>query len=216
VIVIDELADLMMVAGKEVEQSICRLAQKARAAGLHLILATQRPSVDVITGLIKANLPTRISFQVSSRIDSRTILDSMGAEQLLGHGDSLLLSGGRDLRRVHGAFVSDAEVAGLVEHLKAQGKPEYHEEVFQAPDANPDDGPGDDETDDRYDEAADLVIQKGQCSVSMVQRYLRVGYNRASRIVEQMEREGLVSAPGSGGMRKVMARSAEDGGGVIE
>jgi len=216
IIVIDELADLMMVAGKEVEQSICRLAQKARAAGLHLILATQRPSVDVITGLIKANLPTRISFQVSSRIDSRTILDSMGAEQLLGHGDSLLLSGGRDLRRVHGAFVSDAEVIGLVEHLKAQGEPEYHEEVFQAPDADPDAGPGDDEADDRYDEAADLVIQKGQCSVSMVQRYLRVGYNRASRIVEQMERDGLVSPPGSGGMRKVMARSPEDGGGVIE
>ena len=216
VIVIDELADLMMVAGKEVEQSICRLAQKARAAGLHLILATQRPSVDVITGLIKANLPTRISFQVSSRIDSRTILDSMGAEQLLGHGDSLILSGGRDLRRVHGAFVSDAEVSGLVEHLKAQGKPEYHEEVFQAPDADPDGGLDGDEADDRYDEAADLVIQKGQCSVSMVQRYLRVGYNRASRIVEQMEREGLVSPPGSGGMRKVMARSMEDGGGGIE
>jgi len=217
VIVIDELADLMMVAGKEVEQSICRLAQKARAAGLHLILATQRPSVDVITGLIKANLPTRISFQVSSRIDSRTILDSMGAEQLLGHGDSLLLSGGRDLRRVHGAFVSDAEVSGLVEHLKAQAVPEYHEEVFQAPDANPDDGMSEgDEVDDRYDEAADLVIQKGQCSVSMVQRYLRVGYNRASRIVEQMERDGLVSPPGSGGMRKVMARSSDEGGGVIE
>jgi len=215
VIVIDELADLMMVAGKEVEQSICRLAQKARAAGLHLILATQRPSVDVITGLIKANLPTRISFQVSSRIDSRTILDSMGAEQLLGHGDSLLLSGGRDLRRVHGAFVADAEVAGVVEHLKAQGTPEYHEEVFSAPEADPDSG-SDDEADDRYDEAADLVIQKGQCSVSMVQRYLRVGYNRASRIVEQMEREGLVSAPGSGGMRKVMARSMEDGGGGLE
>jgi len=216
VIVIDELADLMMVAGKEVEQSICRLAQKARAAGLHLILATQRPSVDVITGLIKANLPTRISFQVSSRIDSRTILDSMGAEQLLGHGDSLLLAGGRDLRRVHGAFVSDAEVAGLVEHLKAQGEPEYREEVFSAPDADPDGGPDDDTADDRYDEAADLVIQKGQCSVSMVQRYLRVGYNRASRIVEQMEREGLVSPPGSGGMRKVMARSMEDGGGGID
>jgi len=215
VIVIDELADLMMVAGKEVEQSICRLAQKARAAGLHLVLATQRPSVDVITGLIKANLPTRISFQVSSRIDSRTILDSMGAEQLLGHGDSLLLSGGRDLRRVHGAFVSDAEVAGVVEHLKAQGTPEYHEEVFSAPEADPDSGT-DDEADDRYDEAADLVIQKGQCSVSMVQRYLRVGYNRASRIVEQMERDGLVSAPGSGGMRKVMARSMEDGGGGVE
>jgi len=216
VIVIDELADLMMVAGKEVEQSICRLAQKARAAGLHLILATQRPSVDVITGLIKANLPTRISFQVSSRIDSRTILDSMGAEQLLGHGDSLLLSGGRDLRRVHGAFVSDAEVAGLVEHLKAQGTPEYREEVFQAPEADPDGGPDDEDADDRYDEAADLVIQKGQCSVSMVQRYLRVGYNRASRIVEQMEREGLVSSPGSGGMRKVLARSMEDGGGGVE
>jgi len=216
VIVIDELADLMMVAGKEVEQSICRLAQKARAAGLHLILATQRPSVDVITGLIKANLPTRISFQVSSRIDSRTILDSMGAEQLLGHGDSLLLSGGRDLRRVHGAFVSDAEVAGLVEHLKAQGEPEYREEVFQVPDANDDGGPEDDQADDRYDEAADLVVQKGQCSVSMVQRYLRVGYNRASRIVEQMERDGLVSPPGSGGMRKVLARSMEDGGGGIE
>jgi DNA segregation ATPase FtsK/SpoIIIE, S-DNA-T family len=213
VIVIDELADLMMVAGKEVEQSICRLAQKARAAGLHLILATQRPSVDVITGLIKANLPTRISFQVSSRVDSRTILDSMGAEQLLGHGDSLLLSGGRDLKRVHGAFVSDAEVAGLVEHLKAQGRPEYHEEVFSAPEADPDTEPADDEMDERYDEAADLVIQKGQCSVSMVQRYLRVGYNRASRIVEQMEREGLVSPPGVGGIRKVLARSMEDGGG---
>lgn len=216
VIVIDELADLMMVAGKEVEQSICRLAQKARAAGLHLILATQRPSVDVITGLIKANLPTRISFQVSSRIDSRTILDSMGAEQLLGHGDSLLLAGGRDLKRVHGAFVSDAEVSGLVEHLKAQGKPEYREEVFQVADEAADGGPGSDEADDRYDEAADLVVQKGQCSVSMVQRYLRVGYNRASRIVEQMEREGLVSPPGSGGMRKVLARSMEDGGGVVE
>jgi len=216
VIVIDELADLMMVAGKEVEQSICRLAQKARAAGLHLILATQRPSVDVITGLIKANLPSRISFQVSSRIDSRTILDQMGAEQLLGHGDSLCLSGGRNIRRVHGAFVSDGEVAELVAHLKTQGKPEYREEVFEVPDAV-DAAAGDgDETDARYDEAADLVVQKGQCSVSMVQRYLRVGYNRASRIVEQMEREGLVSPPASGGMRKVMARSLEEGGGGLE
>jgi len=220
VIIIDELADLMMVAGKEVEQSICRIAQKARAAGLHLILATQRPSVDVITGLIKANLPSRLSFQVSSKIDSRTILDQMGAEQLLGHGDSLFLSGARDLKRVHCAFVSDAEVIDLVEHLKTQGEPDYREEIFEVP-SNTDaaggmsGGAGEDQ-DEKYDEAANLVIEKGQCSVSMVQRYLRIGYNRASRLVEQMEREGLVSAPGSGGMRKVMARSGADGGGVIE
>ncbi|MDQ6960856.1 MAG: DNA translocase FtsK 4TM domain-containing protein [Mariprofundaceae bacterium] len=216
VIVIDELADLMMVAGKEVEQSICRLAQKARASGLHLILATQRPSVDVITGLIKANLPSRISFQVSSRVDSRTILDQMGAEQLLGQGDSLFLSSGHTLQRIHGAFVSDAEVMGLVEHLKSQGEPEYREDVFEVADGDQKDAGGNDETDARYDEAADLVIQKGQCSVSMVQRYLRVGYNRASRIVEQMEHEGLVTPPGSGGMRKVLAKSLEDGGGGAE
>ncbi len=220
VIVIDELADLMMVAGKEVEQSICRIAQKARAAGLHLILATQRPSVDVITGLIKANLPSRMSFRVSSKIDSRTILDQMGAEQLLGHGDSLFLSGGRDLKRVHCAFVSDAEVIELVEHLKTQGEPDYREEIFEAPSVTDSDGgmnggSGEDQ-DEKYDDAAALVIEKGQCSVSMVQRYLRIGYNRASRLVEQMEREGLVTAPGSGGMRKVMARSSSDGGGVIE
>jgi len=219
VIVIDELADLMMVAGKEVEQAICRIAQKARAAGLHLVLATQRPSVDVITGLIKANLPSRLSFQVSSKIDSRTILDQMGAEQLLGNGDSLFLSGGRDLRRVHGAFVSDAEVIDLVDHLKAQGEPDYREEVFEVPTAADGDaagGMGGEEHDEKYDEAAALVIEKGQCSVSMVQRYLRIGYNRASRLVEQMEREGLVSEPKSGGMRKVLARSSADGGGVIE
>jgi S-DNA-T family DNA segregation ATPase FtsK/SpoIIIE len=217
VIVIDELADLMMVAGKEVEQAVCRIAQKARAAGLHLVLATQRPSVDVITGLIKANLPSRLSFQVSSKIDSRTILDQMGAEQLLGMGDSLFLSGGRNLTRVHGAFVSDHEVLDLVEHLKTQGEPDYREEVFEAPDASQagSAASGDDQ-DEKYDEAAELVIKKGQCSVSMVQRYLRIGYNRASRLVEQMEREGLVSAPGSGGIRKVMAHSGADGGGVIE
>ena len=221
VIIIDELADLMMVAGKEVEQAICRIAQKARAAGLHLILATQRPSVDVITGLIKANLPSRLSFQVSSKIDSRTILDQMGAEQLLGHGDSLFLSGSRDLRRVHGAFVSDAEVLELVEHLKGQGAPDYREEVFEIASvadaaSGPGGGAGDDEHDEKYDEAAALVIEKGSCSVSMVQRYLRIGYNRASRLVEQMEREGLVTPPGSGGLRKVLARSGSDGGGVIE
>ena len=217
VIVIDELADLMMVAGKDVEQSICRIAQKARAAGIHLILATQRPSVDVITGLIKANLPSRISFQVSSKIDSRTILDQMGAEQLLGQGDSLFLSGGRELRRVHGAFVSDGEVHALVEYLRTQGRPDYREEVFEVPSAT-DAEAGDDEmdADDKYDEAVDLVVDKGQCSVSMVQRYLRIGYNRASRMVERMEREGLVTPPGSGGVRKVLARSQADGGGVIE
>jgi len=216
VIVIDELADLMMVAGKEVEQAICRIAQKARAAGLHLILATQRPSVDVITGLIKANLPSRLSFQVSSKIDSRTILDQMGAEQLLGHGDSLFLNSGRDLTRVHGAYISDSEVLGLVEHLKEQGEPEYRHEVFEVKSPDEQMQGGDEEKDSKYDEAAELVIEKGQCSVSMVQRYLRIGYNRASRIVEQMEQDGLVTPPGSGGTRKVLARSSADGGGVIE
>ncbi len=210
----------MMVAGKEVEQSICRIAQKARAAGIHLILATQRPSVDVITGLIKANLPSRLAFQVSSKIDSRTILDQMGAEQLLGQGDSLLLSGGRDLKRVHGAFVSDEEVLELVEHLRKQGPPDYQDHVFEAPGLDEQlsgmAGGGQDR-DEKYDEAAELVIEKGKCSVSMVQRYLSVGYNRASRIVEQMEEEGLVTAPGAGGIRKVLARSqADGGGGVIE
>jgi len=216
VIVIDELADLMMVAGKEVEQAICRIAQKARAAGLHLILATQRPSVDVITGLIKANLPSRLSFQVSSKIDSRTILDQMGAEQLLGQGDSLFLSGGRDLIRVHGAYVSDGDVIGLVEHLKEQGEPDYRNEVFEVPTTEEQLHGSSEDKDEKYDEAADLVIEKGQCSVSMVQRYLRIGYNRASRIVEQMEQDGLVTSPGSGGIRKVLARSSADGGGVIE
>lgn len=214
VILIDELADLMMVAGKEVEQSICRLAQKARAAGLHLILATQRPSVDVITGLIKANLPSRLAFQVSSKIDSRTILDQMGAEQLLGHGDALFSNLGRDVQRVHGAFVDDQEVMGVVEHLKKQGEPEYRMEVFTTSlesDASSNEDLGD-EKDEKYNEAADLIAEKGKCSVSMVQRYLRIGYNRASRIVEQMERDGLVSPPGAGGVRQVLSRSAEDAG----
>ncbi len=214
VILIDELADLMMVAGKEVEQSICRLAQKARAAGLHLILATQRPSVDVITGLIKANLPSRLAFQVSSKIDSRTILDQVGAEQLLGHGDALFSNLGRDIIRVHGAFIDDQEVMDMVEHLKKQGEPDYRMEVF-AVSADGEAGGVDDladEKDEKYNEAADLVAEKGKCSVSMVQRYLRIGYNRASRIVEQMERDGLVSPPGAGGVRQVLSRSAEDAG----
>ena len=214
VILIDELADLMMVAGKEVEQSICRLAQKARAAGLHLILATQRPSVDVITGLIKANLPSRLAFQVSSKIDSRTILDQMGAEQLLGHGDALFSNLGREIHRVHGAFIGDQEVIDLVEHLKKQGEPEYRMEVFSvAIDGEASEGEDfGDEKDEKYEEAADLVAEKGKCSVSMVQRYLRIGYNRASRIVEQMEREGLVSPPGAGGVRTVLSRSVDEHG----
>lgn len=215
VILIDELADLMMVAGKEVEQSICRLAQKARACGIHLILATQRPSVDVITGLIKANLPSRLAFQVSSRIDSRTILDQMGAEQLLGHGDALLSNLGREVHRVHGAFIDDQEVMDLVEHLKKQGEPDYRMEVFSVEvdgDSSEFDADMGDEKDSKYNEAADLVAEKGKCSVSMVQRYLRIGYNRASRIVEQMERDGLVTPPGAGGVRKVLSRSMDDAG----
>jgi len=214
VVLIDELADLMMVAGKDVEQSICRLAQKARAAGLHLILATQRPSVDVITGLIKANLPSRLAFQVSSKIDSRTILDQMGAEQLLGHGDALFSNLGRDVHRVHGAFVDDQEVMDMVEHLKKQGEPDYRMEVFSTSldgEASDSDDLGD-EKDEKYNDAADLIAEKGKCSVSMVQRYLRIGYNRASRIVEQMERDGLVTPPGAGGVRQVLSRSAEDAG----
>ncbi len=205
VVVVDELADLMMTAGKEVEQAICRIAQKARAAGIHLILATQRPSVDVITGLIKANLPSRLAFRVSSRVDSRTILDRIGAEQLLGHGDGLLLTGGGELLRVHGAFVSDEEVQRVAEHLRAQGAPEYREEVLLPPAQAQANEEGEEEADPLYDEAVALVVNKRKCSVSMVQRYLRIGYNRASRIVERMEREGIVSPPGQGGVREVLA-----------
>ncbi|MDQ6964637.1 MAG: DNA translocase FtsK 4TM domain-containing protein [Mariprofundales bacterium] len=212
VVVIDELADLMMVAGKEVEMSICRIAQKARAAGIHLILATQRPSVDVITGLIKANLPSRIAFQVSSRIDSRTILDQMGAEQLLGMGDALFLDGGREIIRVHGAFISDEEVVDLVEHLKQQGPPNYNHAVLEAPtESDNDSGSSNEEPlDERFDEAVALVTEKGICSVSMVQRYLRIGYNRSSRIVERMELEGIITPPGNGGIRKVLTKRADE------
>ncbi len=216
VIVVDELADLMMVAGRDVEQSICRLAQKARAAGIHLILATQRPSVDVITGLIKANLPTRVSFQVSSRIDSRTILDQMGAEQLLGQGDMLFMSGGQHIQRVHGAFVSDGEVAALVSHLKEQGEPDYREEILEAQEDEQSGTVAADDDDPKFDEALALVLDRKQCSASMIQRHLRVGYNRASRMVERMERDGMVTAPGAGGTRKVLARQPADDGRVAE
>jgi S-DNA-T family DNA segregation ATPase FtsK/SpoIIIE len=192
VVVVDELADLMMVAGREIEESIARLAQMARAAGIHLILATQRPSVDVITGLIKANFPARISFQVSSKIDSRTILDCNGAESLLGAGDMLFLPPGTaKLRRSHGAFVSDTEVQRVVEFLKKQGKPVFEKSILEMKSSAETAG-DDDEIDERYDDAVALVAESRQASISMIQRRLRIGYNRAARIMEKMEQEGIV------------------------
>lgn len=215
VVVIDELADLMMVVGKKVEELIARLAQKARAAGLHLILATQRPSVDVITGLIKANIPTRISFQVSSKIDSRTILDQMGAENLLGQGDMLYLAPGTGYpTRVHGAFVTDEEVHRVVEFLKQTGAPEYIEDILTA--SLDDDGGGggeeggDAESDPLYDQAVEVVLKSRRASISLVQRNLRIGYNRASRLIEAMERAGLVSAMDGRGGREVLAKKEEE------
>lgn len=211
VVVIDELADLMMVAGKKIEELIARLAQKARAAGIHLILATQRPSVDVITGLIKANIPTRVAFQVSSKIDSRTILDQMGAESLLGQGDMLFLPPGTGYpQRVHGAFVADEEVHRIVEYLKQFGEPQYEEGILDGPateGASQDlfgDAP-EAEADPLYDEAVAFVVRTRRASISSVQRQLRIGYNRAARLVEQMETAGLVSAMGINGSREVLA-----------
>jgi DNA segregation ATPase FtsK/SpoIIIE, S-DNA-T family len=211
VVVVDELADLMMVTGKKIEELIARIAQKARAAGIHLILATQRPSVDVITGLIKANIPSRIAFQVASKIDSRTILDQMGAEALLGQGDMLYLPPGTGYpQRVHGAFVSDAEVHRVVEHLKAQGEPQYIEGILEGGTVSPDgddaagvDGP-DAESDPMYDQAVQIVLKTRRPSISLVQRHLRIGYNRAARLIEQMERAGLVSAMQTNGNREVL------------
>ncbi|WP_027795531.1 DNA translocase FtsK [Paraburkholderia acidipaludis] len=210
VVVIDELADLMMVAGKKIEELIARLAQKARAAGIHLILATQRPSVDVITGLIKANIPTRVAFQVSSKIDSRTILDQMGAESLLGQGDMLFLPPGTGYpQRVHGAFVADEEVHAVVEYLKQFGEPEYVEGILDGPagEGAPQDLFGDApeaEADPLYDEAVAFVVRTRRASISSVQRQLRIGYNRAARLVEQMEAAGLVSPMGINGSREVL------------
>ncbi|MDR2173973.1 MAG: DNA translocase FtsK 4TM domain-containing protein [Burkholderiales bacterium] len=210
VVVVDELADLMMVTGKKIEELIARIAQKARAAGIHLILATQRPSVDVITGLIKANIPTRIAFQVASKVDSRTILDQMGAEALLGQGDMLFLPPGSGYpQRVHGAFVSDEEVHHVVEYLKRQGQPNYVEGVLleNDPDAG-ESGNGfgtDAEADPMYDQAVALVLKTRRPSISWIQRNLGIGYNRAARMIEQMERAGLVSAMQSNGNREVLA-----------
>ncbi|MEX3955063.1 DNA translocase FtsK [Trinickia sp. EG282A] len=214
VVVIDELADLMMVVGKKVEELIARIAQKARAAGIHLILATQRPSVDVITGLIKANVPTRIAFQVSSKIDSRTILDQQGAESLLGMGDMLYLPPGTGLPvRVHGAFVSDDEVHRVVEKLKEQGEPNYIEGILEGGIAGEgDEGSADGaggaasggEADPLYDQAVEIVVKHRRASISLVQRHLRIGYNRAARLLEQMEQSGLVSAMSSNGNREIL------------
>ena len=213
VVVIDELADLMMVVGKKIEELIARLAQKARAAGIHLILATQRPSVDVITGLIKANIPTRIAFQVSSKIDSRTILDQMGAEALLGQGDMLYMPPGTGLPvRVHGAFVSDEEVHRVVESLKAQGEPDYIDGLLEG-DVEGETGDGvssvtgfaNVEADPMYDQAVEIVLKNRRASISLVQRHLRIGYNRAARLLEQMENSGLVSAMQSNGNREILA-----------
>ena len=214
VIVIDELADLMMVIGKKIEELIARLAQKARASGIHLILATQRPSVDVITGLIKANIPTRLSFQVSSKIDSRTILDQMGAEALLGMGDMLYMASGSGFPvRVHGAFVSDEEVHRVVSYLKSQGEPNYIEGILEGGTLDGEGGvdalggeggPANGEADPMYDQAVAVVLQHRRASISLVQRHLRIGYNRAARLLEQMEKSGLVSAMSTNGNRDIL------------
>jgi S-DNA-T family DNA segregation ATPase FtsK/SpoIIIE len=218
VVVIDELADMMMVVGKKVEELIARLAQKARASGIHLVLATQRPSVDVITGLIKANIPTRVAFQVSSKIDSRTILDQMGAESLLGQGDMLYQPPGSSVpQRVHGAFVGDHEVHQVVAYLKSLGEPDYIEGILTG---GSDEGGeleggsmlgGDSgaEADPLYDDAVAIVLKSRRASISAVQRHLRIGYNRAARLIEQMEQAGLVSAMQSNGNREVLAPAGD-------
>jgi S-DNA-T family DNA segregation ATPase FtsK/SpoIIIE len=219
-VIIDEFADMMMIVGKKVEELIARLAQKARAAGVHLILATQRPSVDVITGLIKANIPTRIAFQVSSKIDSRTILDQSGAETLLGHGDMLYLPPGTATpERVHGAFVDDHEVHKVVEWLRTQGAPEYIEGVLEevqslgngkviGESGLPEDAAaaeGSEDYDELYDQAVRIVTESRRASISGVQRRLKIGYNRAARLIEVMEQQGIVTPPETNGNRTVLA-----------
>jgi S-DNA-T family DNA segregation ATPase FtsK/SpoIIIE len=212
VVIVDEMADLMMVAGKDIEGAIQRLAQMARAAGIHVILATQRPSVDVITGTIKANFPTRISFQVTSKIDSRTILGEMGAEQLLGQGDMLHMQGGGRVARVHGPFVSDEEVEKVVAHLKRQAKPVYLEEVTAEEDDEEEieDGPAldDDEaglgSGEVYEQAVSIVLRHKKASTSYIQRRLQIGYNRAASIMERMEKEGVVGPANHAGKREIL------------
>ncbi|UTW56828.1 DNA translocase FtsK 4TM domain-containing protein [Kordiimonas sp. SCSIO 12610] len=215
VIVIDEMADLMLVAGKDVEATVQRLAQMARAAGIHLIMATQRPSVDVITGTIKANFPTRISFQVTSKIDSRTILGEQGAEQLLGMGDMLYMAGGGRITRVHGAFVADKEVETVVGHLKRQGAPDYLSSVTEEPEEGFDSpfipGPsGDDKEASLYDKAVDIVLRDRRASTSYIQRRLKIGYNKAATLIEEMEEQGVISAPNHKGQREILVPERED------
>jgi S-DNA-T family DNA segregation ATPase FtsK/SpoIIIE len=218
VVIVDEMADLMMVAGKEIEGAIQRLAQMARAAGIHLIMATQRPSVDVITGTIKANFPTRISFQVTSKIDSRTILGEMGAEQLLGQGDMLYMAGGGRITRVHGPFCSDEEVEKVVAHLKRQGRPVYLEAVTadKEEDEIPEETPVFDATEmglepsDLYEQAVALVLRHRKASTSYIQRRLQIGYNRAASLMERMEKEGIIGAANHAGKREILVEHGED------
>lgn len=210
VVIVDEMADLMLVAGKEIETSIQRLAQMARAAGIHIIMATQRPSVDVITGVIKANFPTRISFQVTSKIDSRTILGEQGAEQLLGKGDMLYMAGGSKITRIHGPFVADDEVERIVSYLKSQGSPEYMTDITSGDhdtnsfSGNVNSGGAPSGEDELYKQAIEIIQQEGKVSISFIQRYLKIGYNRAANIIEQMERDGLVSKANSMGKREIL------------
>jgi S-DNA-T family DNA segregation ATPase FtsK/SpoIIIE len=210
VVIIDELADLMMTMGRKVEEPITRLAQKARAAGIHLILATQRPSVDVITGLIKANFPSRISFQTTARVDSRTILDQIGAERLLGKGDMLYMPpGSAVLQRLHGPLVTESEIHQVVRFIKKQGAPQYAFNLLESPEEEEEPGFEDDLSDELYDQAVRLVTESRQASISWVQRRLRVGYNRAARMIERMEREGVVSTSDGGRPREVLAQAIE-------
>ncbi|MEQ1769240.1 MAG: DNA translocase FtsK, partial [Devosia sp.] len=216
VVIIDEMADLMMVAGKDIEGAVQRLAQMARAAGIHVVMATQRPSVDVITGTIKANFPTRISFQVTSKIDSRTILGEQGAEQLLGNGDMLYMAGGGRIRRLHGPFVSDKEVEAVVAHLKSQGAPDYLESVTEEEDdfdpaaAIGEEG-GSNSGDELYDKAVNIVLQDKKVSTSYVQRRLAIGYNKAASLIERMEQEGVISGPNHSGKREILVGNNADG-----
>jgi S-DNA-T family DNA segregation ATPase FtsK/SpoIIIE len=211
VVIIDEMADLMLVAGKEIEATVQRLAQMARAAGIHVVMATQRPSVDVITGTIKANFPTRISFQVTSKIDSRTILGEQGAEQLLGQGDMLFMAGGGRIQRVHGPFISDEEVEKVVAHLKKQGAPQYLEAITAEDDEPSPDGDagGLEESADLYDKAVALVLRDKKASTSYIQRRLQIGYNRAASLIERMEREGLVGPANHAGKREILVGDGE-------
>jgi S-DNA-T family DNA segregation ATPase FtsK/SpoIIIE len=211
IVFIDEMADLMAVAGKNIESAVQRLAQMARAAGIHIIAATQRPSVDVITGTIKANFPTRISFQMTSKIDSRTILGEQGAEQLLGQGDMLYMAGSGRIRRVHGPFVSDEEIESVVAFLKRQGSPKYIEAIT----AEPDEGSSDmfcldnknRSVDDLYDKAVEIITRDQRASASYIQRRLRIGYNRSMRLIELMEKQGVISAPNHQGKREVLVKT---------